>query len=152
MIVSVVCKVANQVNSFDPSVWVPAIISIISLFLNIVFFIYVAPYITSRNQKKEKMYEIACEFMELLSAITSKEDYSGIPTEIRKYCLKIHMMFKSGSAPKDIGDQMETIFQLAQKRKKITLDQDLHDWQVEFRQQVKLLRKSLSKYTGFFRN
>lgn len=144
------CRGAVQQSSFDwPKVITP-LISIIVLLVNILFYIIIAPRINFKFQKKEEFYKSSIAFLDFLSDIVSYQDFSDVPTKIRKFSLSLHMLFKSGTAPKPITDKLEEVFQSAKKRKALTEESEILAWELDFRELVRNLRKELSKYTGIF--
>jgi len=142
---------SSDCNSINLGIWIPAIISILTLIINITFYIFIAPKITSRYQRKDKMFEICSEFMSYLSNVVSLTSFSGVPTKIRNYCLQIHLMFLSGTAPDPLATQMENIFKMVQQRKDISEATEISEWETTYRDAVRSLREELSKYTGFFK-
>jgi hypothetical protein len=143
-------SIAEQQQLVDLGIWIPAIISIITLIANIIFYFYIGPQITYRYTRKDKMFEICTEFLNYLSDVVSIDNYNGVPTKIRNYCLKIHMMFIKGNAPEPLSNQMENMFQSVKKRKGIQVDSEISEWEQQFRKDARILRQMLSKYTGFF--
>ncbi len=142
--------VAVQQSGFDWKIAITPIITIITLLVNILFYIIIAPRINFKFRKKEEFYKSTIDFLDFLSDMVSYQDFSGVPTKIRKYSLSIHMLFKSGTAPKPIADILEEVFQSAKERKKFTQESEISAWELDFRELVRKLRKELSKYTGIF--
>ncbi len=141
----------STTSSFDFAIWIPAIISIISLIVNTIFTIFIAPIILTRQNQKTEMYKICSGFFGYLTRVVSLKSYEGAPSQIRRYSLKIHLMFKSGNAPEPISTLLEEIFQLVEKRKSLTEDIQIRVWETIYRTKVHELRKGLSKYVGVFR-
>ena len=150
----VVCNCANQVTNriFEMGLndWVTAGISIITLLLNILFYIIIAPHISFRFQKKADFLKYASELITYLSEINSLETFDGVPTKVKSYCVSIELLFKSGIAPEPLHSNMEKIFQAVKQRKSLLTEQGISDWESDFRKKTHELRKSLAKYTGVF--
>lgn len=143
--------VASQEVGMNLEVWVPAIIAIISLVVNIVFSVFVAPKVIRENEYRTKLFEVCSEFFEYLSGVPSLSNYNGVPTKIRNYSLKIHLMFKEGSAPKELSESLENVFQKVKKRKELTEASEIDKWNDEFRNELRTLRKKIACYTGLFK-
>ncbi len=143
--------VAPQSNNVELSVWVPAIISVISLIVTTIFTIFISPVISEKHNQKNEMYKICAAFFDYLTDIVSFDTYEGVPSQIRKYSLKIHLMFKSGIAPQKISNLLERIFQLVKERKKLTDESEILTWEKTYREKVRELRLELSKYVGVFK-
>lgn len=140
----------NQIFGMDVSDFVTVLISLLTLFLNILFYIIIAPKISFRFQKREDFLKVSSEFITYLATIVSMEDFSGVPTQVRSYCITIKLLFKKGVAPKSLEELMEDIFQSVKKRKSLTSQEEIKNWENEFRQKTKDLRILLAKYTGVF--
>lgn len=151
-ITTYVCECASNANNgMSINDIVTALISIISLLLNILFYIVIAPKISFKFQKKEDFLKYASEFICYLSTINSLTTFDGVPTKVKKYCISIKLLFKKGVAPKPLDDKMEEIFQEVQKRKHLTQKDEISDWNENFRKITHELRIELSKYTGVFK-
>lgn len=135
-------------NSHNLQIWIPAAVSIVSLLVNLGFYVFVQPKLTYKVDAKGKLMNTAVEFMNYLTEIVSFDDFNGVPTQIRKYSLQIHLHFKSGTAPKEVADLMETIFQNAKNRKGINTTVEIDSWNADFRDNVRKLRIELAKYCG----
>lgn len=145
------CNICDESSGMQLNDFVTAGISILTLLLNILFYILVAPSISFRFQKKEELTKTASEFLSYLSDVVSFKSYDGVPTKIRNYCLSIHLLFKEGQAPTEISNCMENIFQLAVKRKTMNDNIEIQKWETKFRTESRNLRKLLAKYTGVFK-
>ncbi len=130
--------------------WVPSIISIVTLLINLLFYAFGQPLVSFKLKRKENLVTISEEFMVFLSEVVSKTDFDGVPTQIRNYSLKIHLYFKTGEAPEPLKGQLEKIFQLSKSRKSMTGAQVIEQWNNEFRDEVRKLRVNLAEYTGIF--
>ena len=147
------CKCAEQtISSSGMSLgdWIAAIISVVTLFLNILFYIIIAPKISFRFQKKEDFLKYSSEFVAYLSEVNSFSNFDGVPTKVKSYCVSIMLLFKSGEAPKLLSDQMETVYQLVKQRKSLIEKDEISNWEEQFRQETRKLRQYLAKYTGVF--
>ena len=132
-------------------VWVPAIVAVVSLIVTTIFTVYIAPKIAAKQNQKTAMYNICSQFFDYLTDIVSLKDYSGVPSQVRKYSLKIHLMYKEGVAPKDISEKLEDIFQKVKTRKTLNSDTEITVWEKDYRDAVRDLRTKLSKYVGVFK-
>lgn len=137
---------AASLNNLE--LWVPAGVSILSLFVNIIFSIFVAPRIMEKISYKSKLYDICSDFLAFLATATSLDSYDGAPTKIRDYSLKIHLMFKTGTAPQNVSNSLEELFQLMRQRKRITDTPEIEAWNESFRVKVREFRKNIAHYTG----
>lgn len=142
-----VCIESNGIQLND---LITASISILSLLLNILFYILIAPKISFRFQRKEDLTKIAVEFLSFLSDMISYKNYDGVPTKVRKYCLSIHLLFKTGKAPTEISNCMEEIYGLAKKRKSMNDNKEIQKWEINIRTKSRELRTLLAKYIGVF--
>lgn len=129
-------------------VWVPAIVSIVTLVINLMFYMFVQPRLTYKAGAKEALGKIAIDLLNYLSDIVSYECFDGVPTQIRKYSLQIHMQFKSGTADEALEELLEEIFKDAKARKQLTTPEDIDAWNNAFRVKVRKLRGLLAKYCG----
>lgn len=130
--------------------WVPSVVSIATLLLNLLFYAFGQPLVSFKLKRKENLVTTAEEFMVFLSEVVSNENFDGVPTQIRNYSLKIHLYFKTGEAPEPLKGQLEKLFQLCRERKSMTDEQRITQWNGEFRDEVRKLRKYLAEYTGVF--
>jgi tryptophanyl-tRNA synthetase len=137
----------NQ-DSNGMEIWIPAAVSIITLVLNLIFYIFVQPRITYKNTAKESLTKTSVELLNYLAEIVSNDNFDGVPTKIRKYSLQIHLQFKDGTADGTVELLLEQIFQEVQKRKKLTSEAEINTWNENFRIKVRDLRKALAKYCG----
>lgn len=133
----------------DLSVWVPAIVSIVSVLLNIAFSVFIAPMVLRKSNAREKMHKICTEYQKYLSGVVSLESFDGVPTEIRKFSLEVLLMFKSGKAPDGLNSSMEAVYQAAKRRKQLAPG-EISAWEQEFREKVRTLRIEMAKYSGVF--
>lgn len=136
--------------SSNIDVWVPAIISILSLLVNVLFSVFVAPRVLRRSNAKDKMHSICANYQQYLSEIVSYDSFEGVPTQVRKYSLEIHLMFQDGTAPKKLAKAMEKIYQMTKERKKLSDAPAIDKWNNDFRDEVARLRKLMAKYTAVF--
>lgn len=141
----------NDLSQINASDILTAGISIVTLLLNILFYIIIAPRINFRFQKKEDFLKYSSDFIVYLSKVNSFKSFKGVPTKVKSYCVSIHLLFKSGKAPEPLNSLMEQVFQSVKKRKKLTTPKDINDWEVEFRKLTHELRKELAHYTGIFK-
>lgn len=131
-------------------VWLPSIVSIVTLIVNISFYIFVQPKISFTLKRKERFVAVTEELLEFLSEVVSKESFDGVPTKIRNYSLKLHLCFKSGEAPQLLNVQLEHLFKMCQERKKLTDESNIRQWNEDFRNEVRQLRKAAAEYCGVF--
>lgn len=146
--------VTNGIATEDTalSIWVPAIVSIVTLVITIIFTVYVSPRIAEKQNQRAAMYKICTDFFDYLTDLVSLDDFSGAPSTVRKYSMKIHFMYKSGSAPEDIKEGLEKIYQKVKVRKTMEDAKAIEKWEKEFRDEVRVLRKELSRYVGVFKS
>lgn len=149
-----ICNCLNQPSNLifgmDISDFVTVLISVLTLLLNILFYIIIAPRISFRYQKKEDFLKYSSEFINYLAKINSLDSFDGVLTQIKTYCITIELLFKDGVAPEPLHTLMEDIFQSIRKRKRMTSEEEICIWENEFRDKTKELRKALAKYTGVF--
>lgn len=139
-------EVVKEASNME--VWIPAIVSIITLFVNLLFYLFGQPKITYRNNRKESLIKVSVDLLNYLTDIISFNNFDGVPTQIRKYCLQIHLCFKNGIADGQIELLLEKIFKEVQARKSIIADGEIEQWDENFRDLVRELRKRLAKYCG----
>lgn len=138
-------------NAEDLKIWVPAIVSILTLIVNILFYLFGQPRTAYKLKIKEHFVEVSEEFLIYLSQIVSFDNFDGVPTEVRNYCLKLHLCFKTGTAPEPLCSLLEEIFQFVKTRKNISEVEKINEWNTQFREKVRILRKNLAKYCGTFK-
>lgn len=143
-------KTTNTFGGLELNDFVTALISILTLLLNILFYIVIAPKINFRFQKKEDFLKYSSEFITFLSAVNSLDSFEGIPTKVKSYCVSIELLFKDGVAPEPLRNDMEKVFQAVKQRKTLTSTDEIIQWNSDFRTLTQQLRKSLAKYTGIF--
>ena len=135
-------------ESTNLELWIPAAVSILTLVLNLMFYILVQPRLTYKATAKEVLSKISVELLNYLSEIVSLNDFSGVPTQIRKYSLQIHLHFKEGTSDGQLELLLEQVFQAVKKRKTLTDEVDIIKWNDDLRDLEKKLRKQLAKYCG----
>lgn len=140
------CEFAIETNNLE--IWIPAIVSIITLLLNLLFYIFIQPRLTYKATAKESLKKVAVDLMNYLAEIISYEDFSNVPTQIRQYSLQIHMHFKKGTSDGQLEIFLEQVFQEVKRRKSLTTDEDVDKWNDDFRVLARKLRKELAKYCG----
>ena len=143
-------KSTSQIFGMDIADFVTAGISIITLLLNILFYIIIAPRISFRFQKKEDFLKYSSEFIDYLAKVNSFTEFDGALTKVKSYCVTIKLLFKDGEAPEPLSSDMEDIYQSIKCRKGMTSEEEIAKWEEDFRKKEKQLRKSLAKYTGVF--
>lgn len=144
---------AQETNNFlqnvsSLEVWLPAAISVLSLIVNLCFYIFVQPRLSYKLTAKERLANTSVELLNYLTEVISYNDFSGVPTQVRKYSIQIHMHFKSGVASKEIEELLEVIFQDCKRRKSMALQSEIDEWNILFRQHLRRLRIELAKYCG----
>lgn len=146
------CEVIGNAtdSAANLEIWVPAIVSIITLIINVVFTIFVGPKIAERHNQRAAMYKICAEFFDYLTDLVSLENFDGAPSTVRKYSLKIHFMFKTGVAPSRIAAGLESVYQKVKERKELYDDTAISEWEKSYRKLVHALRVDLAKYVGVF--
>ncbi len=139
---------SNATQGNNLAIWVPSIISIITLLFNVGFYIFCELRLGYKYKIKQELAQTSAELLTYLAEIVSYDTFDNVPTQIRNYSLKIHLCFKSGVADKGIAEELEKIFQAVKQRKKITDINDIEKWNKEFRNEVRNLRCLLSEYCG----
>ena len=129
-------------------VWVPAVVSIITLILNLCFYIFVQPKLTLRAGAKQELEKTSVELLNYMAEVVSYPEFEGVPTKIRKYSLQIHMQFKSGTAGNGIDLVLEKIYKEVKRRKTLSDENDIEQWDTEFRNLARELRVKLAGYCG----
>lgn len=138
--------VTLETNSLE--IWIPAIVSIITLLLNLMFYIFIQPRLTYKATAKESLKKISVELLNYLAEIISYEKFDGVPTQIRKYSLQIHLHFKEGTSDGQLEILLEQVFKEVRKRKSLTTTADIDKWNDDFRVLARNLRKNLAKHCG----
>lgn len=133
-------------------VWLPAVISIVTLVINIAFYICVQSRLGYEYKRREDLAIICEDFFAYISEIISYKNFDGVPTQIRNYSLKIHLCFENGMADKTISEKLEKLFQMAMQRKELDESKDIDIWNNNFRNQSYELRRELGKYCGGIKN
>lgn len=139
-------EVALETNNLE--IWVPAIVSIITLVLNLLFYIFIQPRLTYKATAKESLKKVSVDLLNYLAEIISYEQFDGVPTQIRKYSLQIHLHFRAGTSDGQLEILLEQIFNEVRKRKNLTSTDDIDKWNDEFRVLARNLRKNLAKHCG----
>ena len=139
-------EVALETNNLE--IWVPAIVSIITLVLNLLFYIFIQPRLTYKATAKESLKKVSVDLLNYLAEIISYEQFDGVPTQIRKYSLQIYLHFKAGTSDGQLEILLEQIFNEVRKRKNLTSTDDIDKWNDEFRVLARNLRKKLAKHCG----
>lgn len=129
-------------------VWLPSIVSVITLLVNIGYYTFVQPRQNFAYKRREDFCKISSELLTFLSEVVSFDDFSGVLTQIRNYSLKIHLCFKEGEADNSIAERLEEIFQMVKQRKEMDDDTEISCWNDRFRNKVRELRKNLAKFSG----
>lgn len=129
-------------------IWIPATVSIVTLLVNMAFYLFMQPRIVDKASTKEALRKVSVKLLNYLAEVVSMDNFDGVPTKIRKYSLQIHLYFKSGTAAGKVELLLEQIFKEVQKRKGLTAQRDIEEWNDNFRNLVRDLRKNLAKYCG----
>ena len=145
---TVTCVDSNAIQGNNLAIWVPSIISIITLLFNLGFYIFCELRLGYKYRIKQELAKISAELLTYLAEIVSYDTFEGVPTQIRNYSLKIHLCFKTGTADEEIAEELEQIFQAVKCRKKLTDASEIGEWNEKFRKKVRKLRCLLSKYCG----
>lgn len=141
-----ICETALETNNLE--IWIPAIVSIITLILNLLFYIFIQPRLTYKATAKESLKKVSVELLNYLAEIISYESFDGVPTQIRKYSLQIHLHFKDGTSEGQLEILLEQLFREVRKRKSLTVTADIDKWNEEFRTLARNLRENLAKHCG----
>lgn len=129
-------------------VWLPSIVSIITLLINLCFYIFVQLRLGYRYKVKEQLYQECAKLFVYLADIVSMTDFNGVPTQIREYSLKIHLCFMGGKADDKTSSKLEKIYQMTKDRKTLNTDTEIGAWNTQFRNESRELRKLLGRYCG----
>lgn len=148
LIIELLQKLTEESSSLK--IWIPAIVSIVTLVINLLFYIFVQPHLTYRAAAKESLTKTAVKLLNYMTEIVSFESFDGVPTNIRKYSMQIHLQFKSGTADHSVELLLEQIFQEVKKRKEIVSSDEIDKWNDNFRVLARELRRELAKYIGEF--
>lgn len=106
------------------------------------------------NWLRQERYKLFSHLLELTASIVTHEedDNLGIlPDQIRATSVKIHLLYPGGEAPEEVGNILESLFQLSLKRKlkevatpSIT-PEEAKDLRHAFRDETRKLRRRLSE-------
>lgn len=140
----------TQILGMELTDFIAAAISIVTLLLNILFYIIIAPRISFRFQKKEDFLKCSAEYIEYLAKVNSLQNFDGVLTQVKSYSIKIKLLFKKGVAPKKLDALMEDVYRSIKRRKSMKSKEQIVKWEIEYRQLTKKLRIALAKYTGVF--
>lgn len=117
--------------------------------LNVLVTIFLTPRLSDKFSQKayerDKLYEYTIELLDYLTRAVSFDNLSGVPSQIRIYCLKIHMLFDGGEAPLEISDLMENIFQVFLKCRRSNKPLSMDD-KKNVQDMVRNLRREISFY------
>lgn len=130
-------------------IWIPAVVAIITLIINICFNFIISPMIIRKYEVKTKLFDICQEFLIYLTDVVSFDNFDHVPSTVRNYSLKVHVCFKTGEAPKQLKEVLEKLFQAVKERHDNKCS-DIKKWEKDFRDLVKEFRKQISKYVGVF--
>lgn len=128
--------------------WIPAGISVLTLVINLVFYMFVQPRLSYKWGAKESLRNASCDMLKFLSEVVSYEDFAHVPTEVRNYSLRILLHFKDEKNCKGLETALENVYQEVKKRKKIEDDVEIEKWNKDFRETVRVLRRLLAKESG----
>lgn len=135
-------------EEYNLEIWIPAAVSIVTLLVNMAFYLFMQPRIADKASTKEALTKVSVKLLNYLAEVVSMDNFDGVPTKIRKYSLQIHLYFRSGTAAGEVELLLEKIFKEVQKRKSLTAQQEIENWNDNFRNLVRDLRKSLARYCG----
>lgn len=141
---------ASTDSSSNLGIWLPAVVSIITLIVNIIFTVFIGPKIAEKQNQRVAMYKICTDFFDFLTDLVSMDNFDGAPSTVRKYSLKIHFMFKTGVAPRRIEAGLEAVYQKVKERKNLHDDAVISKWEKSYRELVHELRVDLANYVGVF--
>lgn len=130
-------------------IWIPAVVAVVTLIINICFNFIISPMIIRKYEVKTKLFDICQEFLIYLTDVVSFDNFDHVPSTVRNYSLKIHVCFKTGEAPKQLKEVLEKLFQAVKERHDNECS-DIKKWKEEFRNLVKEFRRQISKYVGVF--
>lgn len=96
------------------------------------------------NWLRKERYQVFSNLLASISAAASREDIETWPDEIRVLSQKVHLLYDTGDAPKDVADSLQTVFTLALDRK-LGRVEDLREWRNKMREEARKLRQNLAK-------
>ena len=138
-------------SNIELSIWIPAVVSIMVLIVNLCFYATIMPTISHKYERKKDFSKKIEEFLIFLSEVVSFKDFNHAPTNIRNFSLTLDIYFTDGEAPREIHEVLEELFQSLKSRKTMNNIDEISEWENLFRKNVRTLKKRLSKYTGIFR-
>jgi len=98
------------------------------------------------NWLRQERYKASIELIDLVSSHYSKTACDEWPEEIRSASIRIHLLNKNGTAPEDLSDTMQNLFQMALNRKLGRVKtEELQKWNHSFRDKTRKLRELLAK-------
>lgn len=106
--------------------------------------------ISRKHNQKVAMYNICTEFFDYLTDLVSFDDFKGAPSAVRRYSLRVHLMFKSGEAPENVKNTLEAVWKKVKERKALQDEEKIAEWETSYRKLVYKLRKELARYVGVF--
>lgn len=87
-------------------------------------------------------YKLYSELLTLVTHTPKDQDILDKWTySIRDISLRIHILFKEGTAPEELAQSIEAVFQLARAKKK---GEASDDWSNEMRDAVRTMRKHIA--------
>jgi hypothetical protein len=95
------------------------------------------------NWLRTERFRTFSELISLISAVATREDYDTWPDEIRVLSQRVHLLFKSGTAPNSIASPMQELFSLALKMK-LGKVKDEKEWRSEIREEARKLREGFA--------
>ena len=112
-----------------------------------VFTIFATDILVERRENKKWMlserHKAIVEILDVLTSNPTGDELKNWTHKIRNSSLKIHILYENGTAPTELSDALEFVFQIARRKKN---GDDSETCSAEFRASVSDLRKKLSKY------
>lgn len=128
----------QQEKTFDLEAWLPSIVSVVTLVINLIFLMLIKPKAEEKIKNQQEFLKDANAMLDYLSKVVSLTSYAGAPTTVRQLSIKLLMHYTE--EPLEISEMLESIFQLVKKRKELTEKEDINSWEKEILKAAKRLR------------
>ena len=66
---------------------------------------------------RQERYRASINLIDLIASHYSRTDFDNWPDEIRAVSVRIHLLYKTGTAPETLANAIQNVFQLALNRK-----------------------------------
>ena len=146
--IEILCGTASSTNNLE--IWIPTVASIITLVLTGCFYIFIQPYLTYKGESKASLREIALQLSEYMTEVVSYSSFDGVPTQMKKYSVRIKMHFKNGRGSKELNKLLEDAWGKVEERKTLGDPEKIKKWNEDYRKLEHDIRILISKYCGVF--